>query len=179
VNGSKDEKRILPAARHASLRGNRAPTPFFEGLQRRSNTEPHCRTGLLRFARNDEIKIVLATHSAPEACQPPRRTESLRFASGNKKGGGAPKDACHPLSVPLFLPSPLRGELGGGRKRAIRRALAFRRFAAALAPASERQDSAQAALHANKRERALPAPSFALKQRTLRSGRNAGGAWQF
>jgi hypothetical protein len=57
-------------------------------------------------------------------------------------------------------------------------ALAFRRFAAALAPASERQDSAQAALHASGRMRALPAPSFALKRSTSRSGHNAGGAWQ-
>jgi hypothetical protein len=34
---------------------------------------------------------------------------------------------------------------------------------------------AQAALHASKRMRALPAPSLALKQSTLRAGPNAGG----
>jgi len=46
---------------------------------------------------------------------------------------------------------------------------------AALVPATERQDSAQAALHAIKRMPALPASSIALKQRTLRPGHNAGG----
>jgi hypothetical protein len=53
--------------------------------------------------------------------------------------------------------------------------LAFRRSDAALAPASERQDSAQAALHASERERVLPAPSFALKPSTWHPGRDAGG----
>ena len=56
-----------------------------------------------------------------------------------------------------------------------RGALAFRRFAAALAPASERQNSAQAALHASGRMRALPAPSFALKRGTSHPGHHAGG----
>ena len=54
-------------------------------------------------------------------------------------------------------------------------ALASRRTAAALVPAAERQDSAQAALHANGRARALPAPSLALKPGTWLAGLNAGG----
>ena len=58
----------------------------------------------------------------------------------------------------------------------LRGPLAFRRSAAALAPASERQDSAQAALHAKHDAKALPPLRIALKQGTLRAGRNAGGA---
>ena len=52
--------------------------------------------------------------------------------------------------------------------------LAFRRSAAALAPASERQDSAQAALHAKHDAKALPPLRIALKRGTSRAGRNAG-----
>ena len=62
------------------------------------------------------------------------------------------------------------------RKRAKSRgALAFRRSTAALVAATERCDSAQAALHAIERMRALPTPLIALKQSTLRAGRRAGG----
>ena len=62
------------------------------------------------------------------------------------------------------------------RKRAKSRgALAFRRSTAALVAATERFDSAQAALHAIERMRALPTPLIALKQSTLRTGRRAGG----
>ena len=53
--------------------------------------------------------------------------------------------------------------------------LAFRRSTAALAKATERFRSAQAALHAKERTRALPAPSIALKRSTPRPGRSAGG----
>ena len=58
----------------------------------------------------------------------------------------------------------------------LRGPLAFRRSAAALAPASERQDSAQAALHAKHDAKALPPLRIALKQGTSRSGHSAGGA---
>ena len=105
-----------------------------------------------------------------------------RGSCATKKGGEAPKDACHP-----FRTVPPRGE--GVWKRSIadklaqsaqliclRGPLAFRRSAAALAPASERQDSAQAALHAKHDAKALPPLRIALKQGTLRAGRNAGGA---
>ena len=53
--------------------------------------------------------------------------------------------------------------------------LAFRRSTAALAKATERFGSAQAALHANERTRALPAPPIALKRSTPRPGHSAGG----
>ena len=61
------------------------------------------------------------------------------------------------------------------RKRSQRGPLAFRRSAAALAPASERQDSAQAALHAKHDAKALPSLRIALKRGTSRPGRYAGG----
>jgi hypothetical protein len=45
-------------------------------------------------------KIIPATRSAPEFCQPPRQEQSsFRFAPGNKEGSGAPKGACQPLSA--------------------------------------------------------------------------------
>jgi hypothetical protein len=92
-----------------------------------------------------------------------------------KEGSGAPRGASS-HGRPLFLFPPLVGEGWEGVGAGLRSPLAFRRSTAALAGTSERSSSAQAALHANKRERALPAPSFALKQGTLRAGRNAGGA---
>jgi hypothetical protein len=74
------------------------------------------------------------------------------------KGGGAPTGACHPLSASSSFPLSLSGrgwrvacqrnEPEEGWTRAERSAPAYRRFAAALVPASERQDSAQAALRA-------------------------------
>ena len=95
-----------------------------------------------------------------------------RIKSGNdeqqKKGGEAPKGASRPLSAP-FLPWE---EV---RKRSQRGPLAFRRSAAALAPASERQDSAQAALHAKHDAKALPPLRIALKRGTSRAGHCAGG----
>ena len=72
-------------------------------------------------------------------------------------------------SGPFFSCLPrVRGEWGGGP-------LAFRRSATALAAASERRHSAQAALRANERMQALPAPSIALKPGTWHPGRNAEG----
>jgi hypothetical protein len=56
-----------------------------------------------------------------------------------------------------------------------RSALAFRRSTAALAPATERQDSTQAVLHAVGRVWALPAPPTTLKRSTPHAGLNAGG----
>jgi len=61
------------------------------------------------------------------------------------------------------------------RKRIQRDALAYRRSTATLVPATERQDSAQAALHANRRTQALPAPPIALKRCTWHAGHNTGG----
>ena len=97
-------------------------------------------------------------------CEAIRRSPSKRRASGNKRGRrSAGRRTSH---------SPHRTM----RPRAQRSPLAFRRSTAALAGTSERSSSAQAALHANQRTRALSAPSFALKQGTLHAGRNAGGA---
>ncbi len=57
----------------------------------------------------------------------------------------------------------------------LRGPLAFRRSTAALAPASERQNSAQAALHAKHDAKALPPLRIALKRGTSLAGHNAGG----
>ena len=62
----------------------------------------------------------------------------------------------------------------GARQRSQRGPLAFRRSAAALAPASKRQDSAQAALHAKHDAKVLPPLRIALKRGTSRAGHNAG-----
>jgi hypothetical protein len=61
------------------------------------------------------------------------------------------------------------------RKRSQREPLAFRRSTAALVQRPNALTQVQAALHANERERALPAPSIALKPGIWRAGRNAGG----
>jgi hypothetical protein len=99
-----------------------------------------------------------------------------------KRGGGAPKGAsshcprraircCHLNALRARCPHPTlprtRGRAGRG--------LASRRSAAALAKATERFGSAQAALHAKERAPALPAPSVALKRSTPHPGRSAGG----
>jgi hypothetical protein len=98
-----------------------------------------------------------------------------------KKGGEAPKDACHPVSAP-FLPEgrgcgsdPSQTSLRSLRNLSAWGPLAFRRSAAALAPASERQDSAQAALHAKHDAKALPPLRIVLKRGTSHPGRDAGG----
>ena len=115
---------------------------------------------------------------APEVCS---RTPRL-LASRKKEGGGAPKGAsshcprraircCHLNALRARCPHPTlprtRGRAGRG--------LASRRSAAALAKATERFGSAQAALRAKGRAPALPAPSIALKRSTPHPGRSAGG----
>ena len=101
---------------------------------------------------------------------------------GKKEGGGAPKGASsqcprraircrHLKALRARCPHPTlprtRGRAGRG--------LASRRSAAALAKATERFGSAQAALRAKERAPALPAPSIALKRSTPHPGRSAGG----
>jgi hypothetical protein len=66
------------------------------------------------------------------------------------------------------------GALGAEAAR-CRGPLAFRRSTAALARATERSNSARAALRAKERTQALPAPSIALKRSTPRPGHSAGG----
>ena len=112
------------------------------------------------------------------------------FAKGNpttslkKEGGGAPKGASnqprqgkaalpplHPssrrASLFSFLPR-LRGRVGEGARSPLG-------APPQLWSQRERFDPIQAALHASERMRALPAPSFALKRGTSRTGHNAGG----
>jgi len=81
----------------------------------------------------------------------------------HKEGSGAPKRR---ISNPRLRGAAARLAIG---------ALAFRRSTAALAEATERFSSIQAALHTNSRTRALPAPPNALKRCTPHPGRHAGG----
>jgi hypothetical protein len=140
----------------------------------------------LRFAaRGRKKNFVLAMQPHPSFAKKPRARKTHdpekwcpvfgpRSCATKKEGGGAPKGACHPLSVPIRHGSAPRTIRSHGPS--VSGALAFRRSTAALAGTSERSSSAQAALHAKCSTRALPAPSSALKQGTLRAGRNAGGA---
>ena len=78
-----------------------------------------------------------------------------------------------PLSAPHVQTLPL--ERARARKRALRKPARLPALHRGSRPATECFDSAQAALHANGRARALPAPPLALKRSTPRAGRNAGG----
>jgi hypothetical protein len=98
------------------------------------------------------------------------------------RGGGAPTGASNHCPRHTFRRCRRNVRGRGGplpslpRKRGREgRGLASRRSTAALVAATERFDSAQAALRANGRTRALPAPPSALKRSTSRAGRNAGG----
>jgi len=127
--------------------------------------------------------------SASEVCLRPRRHDSFRFASGTHD----PEKWC-----PVFGPDHAHEKREAKRRKAqVHRLRATQRSVAtclctgaeahpagcARLPAlhrgacrSERTpDSAQAVLHATKRLPALPAASIALKQGTLRAGRDAGG----
>jgi hypothetical protein len=116
---------------------------------------------------------------APEVCS---RTPRLR-ASRKERGRRSAERRIQPLSAPRRQMSPPECASGAvppptlprTRGRAGRRRLASRRSAAALAKATERFGSAQAALHAKERAPALPAPSIALKRSTPHPGRSAGG----
>ncbi len=121
-----------------------------------------------------ENKFVLAARLRPSsASQQSRNETTLLDSPPEQQGGGAPKGA-HPLAASLQTGlRRVRNRLLK-RQRLLREPLAFRRSAAALAGASERSSSAQAALHATKRMQALPAPSIALKPGTWRPGHNAG-----
>ena len=127
------------------------------------------------FPQCASIRVVLTTTK-------PRK----KIRRQKRPRGEAPKDASD--HQPRRIDACYHAVGAGARQRAIahklaqsaplicfRGALAFRRFAAALAAATERRDSAQAVLRANERMRVLPAPSIALKRSTPRSGRNAGG----
>src|SRR5665213_10758 len=68
----------------------------------------------------------------------------------------------------ILLPPPLAGEGWEGARSPLG-------APPRLWSQRERFDPVQAALHASERIRALPAPSFALKRGTSRTGHNAGG----
>jgi hypothetical protein len=151
------------------------------GAKRRSNPERPRRTGLLRFARNDEDKYVPAMHPHPSFAQnwKDEAASARPFTEAHLKGGPpaqkreAERREAHPtVAASCDAARALRWR---ARLSALHCGAPLRRSTAALAGTSERSRSAQAALHANKRMRALPAPSFALKQGTLHAGRNAGG----
>jgi hypothetical protein len=102
----------------------------------------------------------------------PRKSRGRR--SAERRSNQCPRHAircCHLNALRARCPHPTlprtRGRAGRG--------LASRRSAAALAKATERFGSAQAALHAKERALALPAPSFALKRSTPHPGHSAGG----
>ncbi len=111
-----------------------------------------------------------------------RRTRARGFVherhdchASRKKPREAERRKAHPaISAPRHLMSPPESASGAEAARS-RGPLAFRRSAAALAKATERFSSAQAALRAKERTPALPAPSIALKRSTPRPGRSAGG----
>jgi hypothetical protein len=127
-------------------------------------------------------KYVLAARFASEFCRPLRKKTkpfqtNLRSRMDKimrrEEGGGAPEGASnHSRATP---PDVASRRCAGAAAGFCASPLALRRSTAALAAATERFDSVQAALHANGREQALPAPSFALKQSTLRAGRSTGG----
>jgi hypothetical protein len=108
-------------------------------------------------------EIVLATHLCVRALPPRRGTttlDSLRATKGRRSADRR------------IQPWPCRC---AARQRALRSPLASRRSTAALAPASERQDSAQAALHASGRSGRYPRHRSRFKRSTSRAGPNAGG----
>ena len=114
---------------------------------------------------------ILTTTYDPRKIASGFRTGTIR----TNKGDEAPKGACRPLSAsPRQVYAVCANHLPM-RKRSQRGPLASRRSAAALAPATERQDSAQAALHAKHDAKALPSPRIALKRCTSRPGRSARG----
>jgi hypothetical protein len=98
------------------------------------------------------------------------------FANGfherppEKEGGEAPKGA-PTMSAPHIGALPSRS----ARARALRKPARLPALHRGSCLATECFDSAQAALHAIERERALPAPSIALKPSTWLAGLNAGG----
>jgi len=117
-------------------------------------------------------RSALAARTRPSFCSPPRSKKIRRPAK--EKGGGAPKGAsnrcprgavrcCHLRA----LRARKRPDVGGRSPSGAP--------TAALAGATERSRSAQAALRAKERTQALPAPSIALKRSTPRPGHSAGG----
>jgi hypothetical protein len=104
------------------------------------------------------------------AHRPQSSREFISLGGKAAERRGHPSMSAHRRQVSAVCATRLRAE--AARRRGP---LAFRRSAAALAKATERFGSAQAALHAKERAPALPAPSIALKRSTPHPGRSAGG----
>jgi len=125
------------------------------------------RTGLLRW--RSQRRGVLAAHLRPSLltnatiAAPPKKP---REAERRKAHPTIPRGAvrcCHLRA----LRARKRPDVGGRSPSGAP--------TAALAKATERSSSAQAALRAKERTRALPASSIALKRSTPRPGHSAGG----
>ena len=103
---------------------------------------------------------VLPSHSKITLPQEGRRSADRRTVHG-------PHHRMRPRAL-ILLPLPLAGEGWEGARSPL--GAPPRHWSQ-----RERFDPIQAALHASERMRALPAPSFALKRGTSRTGRHAGG----
>ena len=123
--------------------------------------------------RHGKIKSFSRRACASEFCQP-RRQSKIDSPPANKPREAKRRKAQSShwprgLNKRCRLPRPARGSaLFSGRARLPALHRGSDRSALTLG-------SAQAALHATKRMRALPAPSIALKRSTSHAGRNAGG----
>jgi len=121
-------------------------------------------SGFAFAPRNDDTENHSRDASASEFCSPPRRRRYFEMAPSIERGKAKRRKAHSATAV-----------LCEARQRIQRDALAFRRFTAALVIASERLDSAQAALRAKHDAEALPPLWIALKRSTSRAGHHAGG----
>jgi hypothetical protein len=135
---------------------------------------PHCVRGRIKQnpSRDAVGRPSFAHHHHAEKALLPVTERGKRSAERRMQAMSALTRGCATVTPP----SPAcGGGLGGGRGSALfRGALAFRRFTAVLVAATERLDSAQAALRTSGRTRLLPASSIALKRSTPLPGRYAG-----
>jgi hypothetical protein len=114
----------------------------------------------------------LAHHD--KAHDPEKWTSGFRTKIMRHGKREAERRQAHAIHCPHHTSECRHPKVPGAEARLSVSALAYRRFAAALAPATERQDSAQAALHAKHDAKALPSLRFALKLSTPHAGRTAG-----
>ena len=87
----------------------------------------------------------------------------------------AKRRKAHPSTWPRHTLRHCRLKVLRARQRALTRPARLPALHRGACRSERTPDSAQAVLHATKRLPALPAASIALKQGTLRAGRNAGG----
>jgi hypothetical protein len=164
---------VLP---HQALIVDAAPARLFSSLRHATFSFRFHRSSLPSLAgnvRHGQINSFSRRSCASEFCQPQRQSkkdsppakkprEAKRRKAQSSHWPRRPNKRCR-------LPRPARGSaLFSGRARLPALHRGSDRSALTLG-------SAQAALHATKRMRALPAPSIALKRSTSHAGRNAGG----